>query len=101
MTRESEAALQRMHVVVHGRVQGVNFRFHTLNKAVSLGLRGWVRNTPAGTVETIAEGEEESLRALLAFLQIGSPLASVTHVDIHWEEATGEFDRFQVRYPSF
>ena len=88
----------RLHAIVHGYVQGVNFRAYTRREAVQLGLRGWVRNRPGGTVETVAEGSESALRDFVEFLHKGSPSASVTKVEETWETATNEFSDFQVRY---
>jgi acylphosphatase len=93
-----EDTILRLHAIVHGRVQGVNFRSYTFRKAVELSLSGWVRNVHDGTVETVAEGEREQLSDFLAFLHVGSPSATVTHVDFDWQEATGEFREFLVRY---
>jgi len=87
----------RLHAVIHGRVQGVNFRYYTLRTAERLGLVGWVANRWDGTVETVAEGEQEALESFLAFLNRGSPSALVTRVDESWQTATGDFDRFRVR----
>jgi len=88
----------RLHAVVHGRVQGVNFRYYTIRTAQRLGLTGWVTNRWDGTVETIAEGPRESLEELRNFLHLGSPSAMVQQVDVNWETPTGEFGRFGVRY---
>ena len=88
----------RLHAVVHGRVQGVNFRYYTIRTAQRLGLTGWVTNQWDGTVETIAEGPRESLEKFRDFLHHGSPSAMVQQVDETWETPTGEFKRFGVRY---
>lgn len=88
---------QRVHAVVHGRVQGVNFRYYTVFTAQQLELTGWVRNRPDGTVETVAEGERDPLDEFVRFLHTGSPSADVTRVEIGFENATGEFDDFSVR----
>lgn len=98
MTKRHQSSLRRLHAVVHGRVQGVNFRSYTLEKAFSLGLKGWVQNNTGGTVETVAEGDEDSLKIFLDFLHTGSPSAFVTHVDVSWDQATGKFDDFRVRH---
>lgn len=89
---------QRLHAVISGRVQGVNFRAYTHSKATMLKLTGWVRNRSNGTVETVAEGEEEALLQFLDFLHTGSPLSRVSSVDNVWETATKEFSDFEVRY---
>ena len=45
------------HIIVKGRVQGVSYRYFTIDRANSLGLTGWVRHVPDGTVEVWAEGD--------------------------------------------
>jgi acylphosphatase len=89
---------KRLHAIVHGRVQGVNFRAATRRRAALLGVTGWVRNRRDGTVEVIAEGREAALTVLVAFLREGPPHANVTGVDTRWRPATDEFDEFQVRF---
>ncbi len=89
---------QRLHAIVHGRVQGVNFRHNTQQKALSKELTGWVCNRSDGTVEVIAEGPRTDLDKLAAWLRQGPPAAHVTNVDITWRDATGDFDSFQVTY---
>ncbi len=89
--------VQQLHALVFGRVQGVNFRFYTQQKANELGLIGWVRNLPDGSVEVVAEGPSEQLEELLLFLQRGSASAIVSHVDYQWHAADGELVDFQVR----
>ena len=88
----------RLHAVVHGYVQGVNFRYYTVRTAQRLGLFGWVANRWNGTVETVAEGRRKALEEFLEFLHRGSPSSEVQYVDVQWETPTGEFERFGVRY---
>ncbi len=91
-------SVRRLHAVVHGRVQGVNFRWHTRNRARALGLQGWVRNSVSGQeVEVIAEGPAKALEELLAFLRQGPPMAAVDTIDSRWEEPHGGFDDFVIR----
>lgn len=90
-------AKRQLHAIVHGRVQGVNFRYYTLQTANQLGLTGWVRNLPDRTVEVVAEGTPAALERLLAFLHAGPPSAHVTRVNAEWRAATGAFDRFEIR----
>lgn len=68
-------------VAVHGRVQGVGFRWSTQRRARQLGVRGWVRNTADGSVEVHLEGESESVESLLNWLATVPPPARVTEVD--------------------
>ena len=88
----------RLHAIVHGRVQGVGFRYNTVNKAETLGLTGWVANRWDGTVETIAEGPRKALRQFLSYLRKGPRSALVETVDVDWQTPSGKFDRFRVRY---
>jgi acylphosphatase len=67
--------------VVRGRVQGVGFRFFVEREAHTLGVAGWVRNNPDGSVEVMAMGTEEQLSALRAKLQKGPRAARVDQVD--------------------
>jgi acylphosphatase len=90
--------MSRLHANIYGRVQGVNFRYNTQKKAHALGLNGWVSNRSDGSVEVVAEGDKELLQKLLGFLKKGPPAARVHRVQEDWGEATGEFDRFRVRY---
>ena len=59
----------RKHIVFYGRVQGVGFRYYAVNKANQLGLTGWVKNLPDGTVEMEVQGEEPLIEQLIIFLQ--------------------------------
>jgi len=88
----------RLHAVVYGRVQGVNFRYYTQKEAQILGLAGWVANRRDGTVETVAEGERSALEKFLAFLHQGPVSARVDKVQFNWSQDRGEFSHFQVRY---
>lgn len=88
---------QRLHAIISGRVQGVGFRAFVQNNAASLGLNGWVRNRPEGTVEVTAEGPRADLEKLLRALHRGPGTASVHEVEVNWKQATGEFERFRVK----
>jgi acylphosphatase len=88
----------RLEAVVHGIVQGVNFRFYTRRQAAILGLAGWVRNRWDGTVEVVAESERSRLNELLGWLHHGPSSAVVERVDARWTEPTGEVSSFEVHY---
>ena len=68
------------HFSVCGVVQGVGFRWSAHTVAEHLGLTGWVRNRPDGSVEGWAEGDASSLQALEAWLHDGPPAARVREV---------------------
>lgn len=88
-----------LHAVVHGFVQGVNFRYFVLRHARALGLTGYVRNLLLeGAVEVLAEGEREDLERLLRKLEVGPRGAWVERVDVEWSEYRGAYSRFEVRF---
>ncbi len=90
---------RRLSAIVHGHVQGVNFRWHTRRHATELGLTGWVRNLPGrGGVKVLAEGDPSQLADLILFLHTGPPAAVVETIEVNWEEATGEFKDFGIRF---
>jgi acylphosphatase len=88
----------RLSAIVYGRVQGVFFRDTARRQAWALGLTGYVRNLPDGTVEVVAEGPQDTLQQLLEQIGTGPSGAQVEKVDSHWGDHSGEFDRFEVRY---
>jgi acylphosphatase len=73
-------------------VQGVFFRAETRDRARSLGLAGWVRNCPDGSVEAVFEGERDRVQSMVDWSRRGPPGASVDGVDVAWEEPEGEPD---------
>lgn len=87
----------QLHAAVHGRVQGVSFRYFVTNCAGRLDLKGWVRNRFDGTVEVLAEGKRENLENLLQDLHRGPRSSNVIKVEHEWQDGTGEFKRFKVR----
>jgi acylphosphatase len=87
----------RAELRIHGRVQGVFFRQSTLEAATRLGLAGWVKNLPDGSVAVVAEGPNEAVRDLLDWCRQGPPAAEVKTIDVDWSDATGEFERFRIR----
>lgn len=90
--------IKQLHVLIHGKVQGVNFRWATYEKALQLNLTGWVRNTPNRKVEAVFEGEEEDLKEMLEFVKKGPTPARVRAVEEEWSDATGNFPEFTIEY---
>jgi acylphosphatase len=94
---ENGEELVRLHAVVEGRVQGVGFRYFVQERAVALGLAGWVRNRWDGCVEVLAEGNQGQAEKLLSELRRGPRASLVANVKPTWAPGTGEFRGFQVR----
>lgn len=88
----------RAHVIIHGLVQGVYFRASTREEAVRLGVAGWVRNLPNGSVEAVFEGENRRVEEIVGWCHKGPPGARVEKVEVSWDQFKGEFSRFDIRY---
>ena len=88
--------MKAVHLDISGVVQGVFFRQSTRQKAIQLGIRGWVRNSDDGTVEVVAEGEDEKLEEFIEWCNHGPSGAFVTAVKIR-ETQPSQFKNFEVR----
>lgn len=88
----------RAHLRIYGFVQGVFFRSSMRDEAYRLGVKGWVRNLPDGSVEAVVEGPEDKVMKLIRWANVGPPLARVERVEVEWEEYRGEFKDFRIRY---
>lgn len=89
---------KHLNIRIHGQVQGINFRYHTREKAQELGLAGFVRNEPDGTVYTEAEGEEEKLKEFLEWCSHGPKWAGVEKVGYNYSEEIKDYKSFEITY---
>ncbi|MBD3260943.1 MAG: acylphosphatase [Candidatus Altiarchaeales archaeon] len=87
-----------LDAVFEGQVQGVFFRANTRDKALQLGLTGWVRNLPDGRVQLHAEGSRKELETLLEYLKAAPQASKVEDVDKKWGRGEGEYDSFKIIY---
>ena len=87
----------RLEARVHGRVQGVGFRYFVVETARRLHLAGWVANQADGSVACVAEGPREKLEGLLAAIHQGPGAADVRHVSAAWMPSTGRLAGFSIR----
>ena len=83
-------SIRRVKVVASGDVQGVGFRYWTRSRAASLGVSGWVRNTPYGNVEAVFEGPAEHVELLVRWCREGPSAAYVDRLNVEWQEPEGE-----------
>lgn len=74
----------------------MSFRWYAQRQAQALGLAGWVRNRPDGTVEAVAEGPPDGVDTFIAWARHGPSMAEVEHVDVIWEDPTGERPPFRI-----
>jgi acylphosphatase len=84
--------------IVSGRVQGVYFRAWTREQAEGLGLSGWVRNRPDGTVEVLAQGDPQTLQRFESLLHEGPTAARVSAVERAEADEPPEHEGFHVRH---
>lgn len=89
---------KRAVLKIYGWVQGVSYRWHTKRRAKQLNLVGWVRNESDGTVKVVAEGEEGDLKRFVERCYNEPKWARIERVDVRWQEAREEFDKFKIRY---
>lgn len=87
---------KRAHLSIQGRVQGVCFRLETRRSAQALGVTGWVRNLPDGSVEAVCEGDEADVRSLIDWCRRGPRLARVDEVAVDWGAFSGAFEDFDI-----
>lgn len=90
--------LEELHAVVRGQVQGVGFRYFVVQKALPLGLRGYVRNESNGDVEVVAQGPRPALERLAALLEQGPRSAYVSNVQTAWRKPTEYLSGFHIRW---
>lgn len=89
---------QALKIIVRGVVQGVGFRYFVYQQATGLGLTGWTRNLPDGSVEVLAEGDSSILEQLVNEIKVGPRHAHVSAMEI--EKTTdpgGQFDSFEIK----
>ena len=88
--------MKRLHVFISGKVQGIFFRQNVKEKADSLKITGFIRNLQDGRVEALFEGEESSLKEMLAFCKAGIKFANVENIQIKQEKIKKEFKEFWI-----
>ncbi len=89
--------LRHYNILVKGKVQGVWFRKSTLEKAMELGIKGFVKNKPDGSVYIEAEGEENQLKVFLEWCTIGPKFAEVSDVSFE-EDVVLSYKMFDILY---
>jgi acylphosphatase len=89
-------ANKRVQLIVKGRVQGVFYRASAQREARRLGVTGWVKNRADGSIEIVAEGEEDAIKEFVGWANHGPTAARVDQADVRWRGYTGEFSEFSI-----
>jgi acylphosphatase len=87
--------MKTQHLLIQGRVQGVWYRESMRREAERLGVAGWVRNAPDGSVEAVVQGSDEAVDALIAWAHDGPPMAQVERIT--QTDTQGQFSGFEKR----
>jgi len=88
----------RVHVLVHGVVQGIFFRTNTRSNAQILGVKGWVKNTKDGGIEAVFEGDKDRVEEMVEFCRKGPSGAVITDVKVEWQPYRAEFTDFEIKH---
>ena len=88
----------RAHLIVHGKVQGVNFRYYFSKLAQQMDICGWIQNGNSWEeVEAVVEGDETKVRDLINWCWKGPPRAEIKGVKTIMEKYRGEFTKFEIK----
>lgn len=91
--------MKTVRIIVTGRVQGVGFRYFTVRCANDLGLCGWVRNLPDGSVETAIQGPDKKIEEMTGLLKQGPGAANVSGLETEEiESGSEELSGFTMRF---
>lgn len=90
--------MKQVTLKIIGRVQGVFYRSETQDKAISLGLKGWVKNNADDSVTVLAQGQEDKLREFISWCWEGPSLAAVEKIEERWQEPKEHFADFKIVY---
>ena len=89
---------ERRIIRIHGKVQGVGYRFFATSRARKLGLKGSIENQRDGTVVVDVEGEQSVIDQWIDDLKEGPRYAEVTKIDQESKEFTGRLGDFDVKF---
>lgn len=86
-----------VHLKLTGYVQGVGLRYSVYHMAHKFNITGYVKNLYDGSVEVVAEGNEDNIRDLIYYIKNGLRWADVENVDEKWSEFSGKYRNFEIR----
>lgn len=90
--------MKAIRVIATGKVQGVCYRESTRAEANRIGVSGWVRNLPDGSVEAVLQGDLQDIEQLVNWMEMGPQFAIVEKLEVEDIEIAELFSRFSVQY---
>ncbi len=93
-----EKRVKKFEILVSGRVQGVGFRYYTLQRAIAHGIKGYVQNTFEGKVKIVAIAENTIVENFLQDIQRGPRMSIVENLDIVELVTTRNYKDFRIQY---
>ncbi|PKM79136.1 MAG: acylphosphatase [Firmicutes bacterium HGW-Firmicutes-13] len=85
------------HILVHGLVQGVYYRYSLKKAAVNNSVTGWARNLTDGRVEALLQGDKEKVEKVIEWAREGPPRARVSKVEVEWDVPAKIHEVFRIR----
>ena len=98
MKVQSDDMKEQRHLRIHGKVQGVGYRFYATRVARRMGLKGWIQNNRDGTVDALVEGEKQAIDDWVEEIREGPRYAEVTKIDSESKDFTGKLPDFDVKF---
>ncbi len=89
--------MQQLHVFIYGRVQRVGFRSFICDEVDKLGITGWVKNVPDGSVEAVLQGEKKLIEQVINTIIKGNGMAKIEKSQSQWEEGN-ELSEFKILF---
>lgn len=90
--------MEQYEIKVNGKVQGVGFRYYAKMQADLIGLNGWVKNLPDGSVLVMVQGNKTDIETFTDYLRIGPSLSYVTNLEKVKIQGGRVFSEFSIRY---
>lgn len=89
---------EQRHLRIHGKVQGVGYRFYATRVARRMGLKGWIQNNRDGTVEALVEGEKQNIDDWIEEIREGPRYAEVVRIEQETKDFSGKLPDFDVKF---
>lgn len=87
----------KMRILIEGRLQGINFRYHTQQQAQKLGVTGFIRTLSDGRTEIVVQGDENQVTKMLDWCQQEPQSSQIKTILYRYDEQTEQFSDFAVR----